>query len=101
MPLLTCLLTDPIQSQSYETLKITYESVTSIDMNQGISGTDVRIKLSSPAWVGQALINVPGKLEATFLIKTEDMKRFKTALGARGLVRASLPIPLSPTYHSL
>lgn len=92
MPLLTCLLTDPIQSQSYETLTITYASVTSIEMNQGTVGTDIKMKLSSPASVGQKSINVPENLEAMFVIKTEDTKRFKIALGARGLVRALFPI---------
>lgn len=83
---------ESIQIQSYETFKITNTSVASIDMKEGAAGTDIKIKLSSPAWVGRALINAQGELEATFTIKNEDAKRFKNALSVRGLVRATLPM---------
>ena len=75
------------QSGFNETLTIPYTSVTSIETTPGIAGTNVKINLASPALVGQASITVHGNLEATFVILSEETKRFKAALGDRGLVR--------------
>lgn len=79
---------------------ISYTDVVSIEMSSGLVVTEVKVNLAAPALVGDSPMDVRGELAADFVIKNEDVKRFRIALNGRGLVRVSIFLSMTSIFIS-